>query len=286
MNLLTEKTVIIGAGISGLYLAQLLSAKGENPLILEKSKGLGGRVATRRINDLGLDHGALFLDHHPYLSAYDVINTAKGDYLPGGMNALAKKMSHNLRIMREQKLHKIIPLETDFELETEEGLKIHCKNLILTAPVPQAVELMEKNLLLSEASALRKIQYSKAIILLGILKGDVTSLSSFDFEGHEFNFTRERNLHPHGLVLKLSSALAESVFERSDTDLLSELINVYRRSPLSSWELETFELKKWRFSKPLSLYPAPFAKISAGLYLCGDGFGHPLESAEALAKHL
>jgi predicted NAD/FAD-dependent oxidoreductase len=283
MNVLTEKTVIVGAGLSGLYLGQLLSARGENPLILEKSKGLGGRVATRRIDEMGLDHGALFLDHHEYFSSLHMISTPSGDYLKGGMNALAKSMAKDLKIMREQRLAKILPVESGLELETEEGLKIFCKNLILSAPIPQSVEVLDKNNLLPKSHGLRSILYTKSIMLLATLKGELSGFRSFTYEDHDFQFMHERGLHPQGLGLRLTPSLAELLFERPDTEILAELINIYRRSPISPIEIEKFELKKWRYSRPLSLYADPFAKLSESLYLCGDGFAHPLKSAHALS---
>lgn len=53
------KIAIIGAGLSGLTLAHKLSAYGQIT-IFEKSRGLGGRIATRRAGDYHFDHGAQF----------------------------------------------------------------------------------------------------------------------------------------------------------------------------------------------------------------------------------
>jgi predicted NAD/FAD-dependent oxidoreductase len=54
------KTVgIIGAGITGLTCAQTLHSFGVRVTVLEKSRGVGGRVATRRIDSgVTFDHGA------------------------------------------------------------------------------------------------------------------------------------------------------------------------------------------------------------------------------------
>lgn len=56
------RIAVIGAGIAGLACAATLAARGLAPVIFEKSRGLGGRIATRRRDDgLAFDHGAQFV---------------------------------------------------------------------------------------------------------------------------------------------------------------------------------------------------------------------------------
>ncbi len=57
--------IIIGAGICGLAIADRLRKQGQSFVILEKSRGIGGRIATRRVKtdqgqELTFDHGAQF----------------------------------------------------------------------------------------------------------------------------------------------------------------------------------------------------------------------------------
>lgn len=53
---------IIGAGIAGLACADALRAQGWQPVIFEKSRGIGGRVATRRsCRGWQFDHGAQYV---------------------------------------------------------------------------------------------------------------------------------------------------------------------------------------------------------------------------------
>ena len=57
---LQPEVVIVGAGISGLSAAAELVANGRRVLVLEKSRGVGGRMATRRVGEAICDHGAQF----------------------------------------------------------------------------------------------------------------------------------------------------------------------------------------------------------------------------------
>ena len=52
--------VIVGAGIAGLAAAAELVASGRRVVVLEKSRGVGGRMATRRVGEAICDHGAQF----------------------------------------------------------------------------------------------------------------------------------------------------------------------------------------------------------------------------------
>ena len=58
MNL--DKSIsIIGCGISGIFAALHLKKRGlKNIRLFDKSRGVGGRLATRRSNDGKFDHGA------------------------------------------------------------------------------------------------------------------------------------------------------------------------------------------------------------------------------------
>ncbi|MDA9817652.1 FAD-dependent oxidoreductase [Flavobacteriaceae bacterium] len=54
-----KKIAIIGAGISGLTIAKKLEKLNE-VTVFDKSKGIGGRMATRRVDNYHFDHGAQF----------------------------------------------------------------------------------------------------------------------------------------------------------------------------------------------------------------------------------
>ena len=58
---LNTDILIVGAGLTGLLAAADLQASGFQPLIVDKGRGVGGRLASRRIGSATFDHGAQFI---------------------------------------------------------------------------------------------------------------------------------------------------------------------------------------------------------------------------------
>lgn len=55
-----QNIAVIGAGCAGLTAARMLHDAGARVTVFDKSRGVGGRMATRRIEDRRFDHGAQF----------------------------------------------------------------------------------------------------------------------------------------------------------------------------------------------------------------------------------
>src|SRR5215213_7778337 len=55
-----KSCIIVGAGISGLLVANALKLEGWTVTVLDKSRGVGGRMAARRLGEGTFDHGAQF----------------------------------------------------------------------------------------------------------------------------------------------------------------------------------------------------------------------------------
>ena len=64
---------VVGAGVTGLTAARHL-APSFDVVVVDKGRGVGGRLATRRIGDATFDHGAQFITTH----TPDVAATAAG----------------------------------------------------------------------------------------------------------------------------------------------------------------------------------------------------------------
>ena len=53
--------LVIGAGMAGLIAAAELQRAGRRVVVLDKSRGVGGRLASRRFDGATFDHGAQFI---------------------------------------------------------------------------------------------------------------------------------------------------------------------------------------------------------------------------------
>jgi hypothetical protein len=151
------ETVILGSGIAGLACAQRLVQSGHNPLILDKGRGVGGRVATRRLNiageDLCFDHGA------QYFTAYDREFSALIHSVPGsvaqwddgsgqarmvgcpGMSNLPKTLAQGLIVRQQTEVRAVSRAGSHWALETGSGT-ILTRRLVVTIPGPQALGLL------------------------------------------------------------------------------------------------------------------------------------------------
>ena len=113
---------IVGAGMAGLACAHALAEAGENPVVFEKSRGLGGRLATRRHGDGSTtDHGAQYVtargpDFRAYIAGAAAAGSAavwrehKGeDWHVGcpGMSGLVAPLAEGLEIRRETTIDRL-----------------------------------------------------------------------------------------------------------------------------------------------------------------------------------
>ena len=56
-----DQIAVIGAGLAGLTVARMLADAGHSVTVFDKSRGLGGRMASRRRDGWRFDHGAITL---------------------------------------------------------------------------------------------------------------------------------------------------------------------------------------------------------------------------------
>lgn len=161
------RIAVIGAGVAGLACARELARADAKVTVFERSRGLGGRLGTRRQGNLAFDHGAQYVTarSHSFVKYAEVAGRASvlGRWLPRilederlleapvedwyvgqpGMSALVRPMSRNIELQSGVGVHEIVRSQRGWELQTDSGRQNHIFDAIAVAvPAPRALALL------------------------------------------------------------------------------------------------------------------------------------------------
>ena len=123
--------VIIGSGIAGLACARRLADAGLSSIVLDKGRGIGGRVATRREGNMQFDHGAQFVNARSAEFAAALTRLSVADWQDGsgrthsvgvpGMSAMAKALGEGLDIRQRSQVNRLHHDGDNWVLALENG---------------------------------------------------------------------------------------------------------------------------------------------------------------------
>lgn len=149
------RVAVIGAGMAGLACARRLAAAGLAPVIFDKGRGIGGRLATRRIDGLQFDHGAQYVTARDAgfaavlrdLQATAAVGLWQADAgaahwvgVPG-MSALARGLALGLEVRQQVQVTSVRKAAGQW-LVAGDGWAETFDRVILTVPAPQVAGLL------------------------------------------------------------------------------------------------------------------------------------------------
>ena len=312
---------IIGSGISGSTIANYLKKK-HSIKVFDKAKGVGGRSSFKRYKDkIGFDHGLQYLSPRSKkfksftnkLIKRGVLKHWKGNHVflnervkrdkkhikligVKGNNDISKFLLKNIECNFQSELSKIKRQKNYWHLKFKDNKYIYSKNIIITAPFPQAKKLTSR--FIKTKLFKNKVIMNSSITVLLMTNKTGNETSSF--------FTNDKVL---GWISKENSKkrfkfnkdlwVLQSTFEygKKHTEKYRNKRKFYTNVLIKKFKkLTNIKIKKiyfthihgWKYSsnsKSLNIQSYWDKKI--GLGLCGDWFGGPrLENGWLSAKDL
>ena len=295
----TPLTLIVGAGLSGLAAARTLHDAGRRVLVLDKGRGVGGRLATRRIHvgetTLHFDHGAQYFtardpDFRAAVESWQAADVAdvwaddfsavgeragKGTaHYPryrgtDGMAGIAKHLAAGLEVESGVRVTKLTPEAGGWLVECDTGEQFHAADLILTPPVPQSLALLSESGLHPDGellAALRKVEFAPCLAVMVTLDGPsgVPAPGGL-FAGPEpvswVADNTQKGLSPvaHPAV----TVHAGPEFSRAHYDTPEAEVVALLLGAAGPWlgsNAVATKLHRWRYSLPTAVYPARHAE--------------------------
>jgi hypothetical protein len=297
--------LVIGAGLSGLVAARELRAAGRGVLLVDKGRGVGGRLATRRLDGATFDHGAQFIAPRgaEFTALVETWVTA-GVLAPwpvpvaGGhscwrgvpaMTGLAKHLARDLDVRLATRVTALRRGGDLWTAVTEDGHELHGRAALLTAPVPQSLALLAAGGVVLPAALradLEAVAYEPCLAVLAVPAGAVRVPAPGWHEPGGEPLTAIIDNRAKGVSTAAAvTLLATPAFSRAHWDRDRQESGRALLTAAAPWlggPVASSQVHAWLYSRPLGdrrdgcvvLQDAP------RLVIAGDAFGGPdLEGA-------
>jgi predicted NAD/FAD-dependent oxidoreductase len=315
---LATDVMVVGAGISGLLAAGRLMASGHRVIVFDKGRGVGGRLATRRIDEAVFDHGAqYFTARDPALLAIVQDWEKEGIVRPwatgfrlhdgslkqdgqqrffgtSGMTTIAKHLARGLDVRIGTKAVGLACYDGGWGLKTEFGEIFTSRALLLTPPVPQSLALLaDDKVILPEPmkNELEQVEYAPCLALLVSLSGSSLILDpgGLWLSGEPISWiadNRRKGISPAttaALTIHAGPNYSRENWETPEEKITQELLDT--AAPWLGTAPMRTQLHRWRYSIPIRTHSKRCVSLEkpVPLVFAGDAFGGPRIEGAALS---
>jgi predicted NAD/FAD-dependent oxidoreductase len=313
MNRDAVDVLIIGAGISGLLCATELQAQGARVLVVDKGRGVGGRLSTRLMSGARIDHGAQFFTvRDPRLQPYverwlaagvirEWFRQAPWDNNPAGyprycgvsgMNALPKYLAATLDVRSGEKIDSLVRTNDRWIARSQQDRSFTAEQLILTTPLPQALLLMATtglNWAGQQLPHLQHCRYAKGLATLAILDApsripDPGAIKPSTGPLAWIADNQMKGISPEVTALTLHATPEFAAAHWHSSDAVRGQLMLAAAQEFIPGAVVDFCCHRWGFTLPLNPWPQPYFAVEAlNVVLAGDAFGGPRVEGAALS---
>jgi len=304
----TTDILIIGAGLAGLLAATDLQASGLHPLVVEKGRGVGGRLASRRIGSATFDHGAQFITaRNPRFAAlldewhglgllaewYRSVddNHIRWRGVPS-MTAVPKHLAKSLNVRLEMKMTALEQESSRWLAVFKNGETIAANAVLLTAPVPQSLALLDAGRAALEASLreqLEAVEYEPCLAVMALLQGglNIPQPGFVRPESGPVAWIADNQMKgvsaSQAVTIHATPAYSSTHWGDDRQEIGLDLLAA--AAPWLGSETAEFQVHAWRYARPRHEqdHPCLILNQSPPLLIAGDAFGGPRVEGAALS---
>lgn len=310
--------LVVGGGVAGATAAAAATEGGLRVRVLDKSRGLGGRCATRRLDvggtEIRIDHGAQFFTVRDpafaervdaWVETGDVTVWTRGVAtwdpqrgvvsadeaghpryaVPTGMSRLARLLLGDVEVAPRHRATAVTPMNGGWRVEIEDEAPHHARAVLLTAPVPQTLDLLPAAasgdpIDPAACDALARVAYAPSFALMagddeappawkGLRVDDHPVLSWIAVDGSK------RTDAPRGTtwVAHATATYARDRFGADPDDVAEELLGALQDLTGRAARPEWHRLHRWRYALCETPLEARSLRLAPGLWAAGDAFG-------------
>ena len=294
------RVVIVGAGICGLVAGRRLADSDADVVLVDKGRSVGGRLATRRIGDATVDHGAQFFTvrtpafqrqvddwvDRGLVTVWSHGFTASDGHpryvATSGMNSLAKDLAAGLDVRCSTMAFGIRPgsdTVAPWQVVIDDGTVHDADAVIVTTPLPQAFALLADSGIEFEGGLLT--DYDRTIALLATLDrpAPIPPPGGVQSPTPDIGFVADN--HAKGvsatpaITVHASATWSEAHWD-DDIDTLRPALIELASTWIGEATVLDAQVKKWRFATPRTPWPDPCWIAEGGsIVLAGDAFDGP-----------
>jgi predicted NAD/FAD-dependent oxidoreductase len=242
------ETIIIGAGITGAVITHLTNAT-----VLEKAKLEGGRCSSGRLpNSLKFDKGATMLKREVPFSIQNkngifnlqtyvekikknfILNKITNNdtmFLPQTrMQSLVGIFLENSKKFYSTKISKIQKENNFWKVIVEDGTYFYSKNLVITAPLPQSLELIKETNIYKDWFTFSQpySDYKQCLVLAGL----------WENRGSEISMERSISELNHNLDMEYFTIESHKISDSKDLVISIQFGDTFSKKNFEDWENE------------------------------------------------
>ncbi len=305
------EVLVIGTGMAGLTAAAALQRAGRRVLVLDKGRGVGGRLASRRMDGATFDHGAQFITaRDPRFAAVleqahqagAVVEWCRGfaDGADGhvrwrgkaAMTGVAKHLAAGLDLIMGTQVAALRPAGNRWCAVTTTGETFSAEAVLLTPPVPQSLAMLDAGGLVLPPelrTRLAAIDYERCLAVMAVLEGPsqvpppgglapTTGPIAWIADNQMKGISAEPAVTIHA-----THAFSLEHWDRDRQESGRSLLAA--AAPWLGAGVKTFQVHGWRYSKPLQVDEERCVIVShaPALVLAGDAFAGPRVEGAALS---